>query len=85
MKSPVSTSRPVSVSSPVVARNALVLIAVVTTAAALVWLADILTPLAMAIFLMIVIDGVKRTIEERTPLPRRDTTSTPEVSRASRR
>ncbi|MDB5422014.1 MAG: family transporter, partial [Brevundimonas sp.] len=62
---------PVAVSSPVVARNALVLIAVVTAAAALVWLADILTPLAMAIFLMIMIDGVKRTIEEKTPLPRR--------------
>ena len=62
---------PLAVSSAVVSRNALVLIAVVTTAAALVWLADILTPLAMAIFLMIVIDGVKRTIEEKTPLPRR--------------
>ena len=62
---------PLAVSSAVVSRNALVLIAVVTTAAALVWLADILTPLAMAIFLMIVIDGLKRTIEEKTPLPRR--------------
>lgn len=62
---------PTAVPSPVVARNALVLIAVVVSAAALVWLADILTPLAMAIFLMIVIDGVKRAIEERTPLPRR--------------
>ncbi|NBB52956.1 AI-2E family transporter [Rhizobium sp. CRIBSB] len=65
MKTPVVTP------SPVVARNALVLIAVVATAAALVWLADILTPLAMAIFLLIVIDGVKRGIEDRTPLPRR--------------
>ena len=62
---------PLTVATPVVARNALVLIAVVTAAAALVWLSDILTPLAMAIFLMIVIDGVKRTIEEKTPLPRR--------------
>jgi AI-2 transport protein TqsA len=62
---------PVTVATPVVARNALVLIAVVVTAAALVWLSDILTPLAMAIFLMIVIDGVKRTIEDRTPLPHR--------------
>jgi len=62
---------PISVATPTVARNALVLIAVVTTAAALVWLADILTPLAMAIFLMIVIDGVKRYIDEKTPLPHR--------------
>ena len=62
---------PISVATPTVARNALVLIAVVATAAALVWLSDILTPLAMAIFLMIVIDGVKRTIEDRTPLPHR--------------
>jgi len=62
---------PIAVATPTVARNALVLIAVVATAAALVWLADILTPLAMAIFLMIVIDGVKRFIEEKTPLPNR--------------
>jgi predicted PurR-regulated permease PerM len=62
---------PISVATPTVSRNALVLIAVVTSAAALVWLSDILTPLAMAIFLMIVIDGVKRTIEEKTPLPHR--------------
>lgn len=62
---------PISVATPTVSRNALVLIAVVTCAAALVWLSDILTPLAMAIFLMIVIDGVKRTIEEKTPLPHR--------------
>ncbi|WGM46087.1 hypothetical protein KOAAANKH_00952 [Brevundimonas sp. NIBR10] len=62
---------PVVVPSPTVARNALVLIAVVVTAAALVWLSDILTPLAMAIFLLIVIDGVKRTIEQKTPLPHR--------------
>jgi predicted PurR-regulated permease PerM len=62
---------PVVTPDPVVARNAVVLIAVVATAAALVWLADILTPLAMAIFLMIVIDGVKRAIEVRTSLPRR--------------
>ena len=65
MKSPVVTP------NPVVARNAVVLIAVVVTAAALVWLADILTPLAMAIFLMIVVDGVKRAIETKTSLPRR--------------
>jgi AI-2 transport protein TqsA len=62
---------PITVATPVVARNALVLIAVVVTAAALVWLSDILTPLAMAIFLMIVIDGVKRAIEERTSVPHR--------------
>ena len=62
---------PISVATPTVSRNALVLIAVVTSAAALVWLSDILTPLAMAIFLMIVIDGVKRTIDEKTPLPHR--------------
>ena len=65
MKTPVYTP------SPVVARNAIVLVAVVATAAALVWLADILTPLAMAIFLLIVVDGVKRAIEEKTALPRR--------------
>lgn len=52
-------------------RNALAVIATVAAGAAVYWLRDILTPLAMAIFLLIMIDGVKRTIEARTPLPRR--------------
>lgn len=51
-----------------VARNALVLIAAVAGGAALYWLRDILTPLAMAIFLMIMIEGVKGFIEKRTAL-----------------
>jgi predicted PurR-regulated permease PerM len=41
----------------------------VATGAAVYWLRDILTPLAMAIFLLIAIDGVKRFIEARTPVP----------------
>lgn len=66
-----SMKTPAVISGPTVARNALVITAVVVTAAALVWLSDILTPLAMAIFLLIVIDGLKRGIEEKTPLPNR--------------
>lgn len=62
---------PLTVPTSSVARNALVLIAVVASGAALYWLRDILTPLAMAIFLMIMIDGVKRAIETRTPVPSR--------------
>ena len=60
------TAIPVPASA--VARNALVLLAAVAAGAALYWLRDILTPLALAIFLMIMIDGVKRTIEQRTAL-----------------
>ena len=60
---------PTVVPSNTVARNALVTLAVVAVGAALYWLRDILTPLAMAIFLMIMIDGVKRFIEDRTSLP----------------
>ncbi len=62
---------PISVPTSTVSRNALVLIAVVAGGAALYWLRGILTPLAMAIFLMIMIDGVKRGIENRTPVPGR--------------
>lgn len=51
--------------------HAVVIIAVVAAGAALYWLRDILTPLAMALFLMIMIDGVKRAIERRTPIPSR--------------
>jgi len=61
---------PIAVPTSTVARNALVTIAVVAGGAALYWLRDILTPLAMAIFLLIMIDGVKRFIEQRTRLPR---------------
>jgi len=62
---------PTSLPSSTVSRNALVLIAVVAAGAALYWLRGILTPLAMAIFLMIMIDGLKRGIETRTPVPGR--------------
>ena len=60
---------PISLPTSTVGRNAVVAIAVVAVGAAMYWLADILTPLAMAIFLMIMIDGVKRFIEARTPVP----------------
>lgn len=62
---------PLIIPTSTVSRNALVLIAVVAAGAALYWLREILTPLAMAIFLMIMIDGVKRSIEARTPVPSR--------------
>lgn len=62
---------PITVPTSTVARNALVMIAIVAGGAALYWLADILTPLAMAIFLLIMIDGVKRTVAARTPIPER--------------
>ena len=60
---------PITVPTSTVARNALVAVAVVAAGAAVYWLRDILTPLAMAIFLLIMIDGVKRFIEDRTPVP----------------
>lgn len=60
---------PIQIPTSSVARNAMVAIAVVAVGAAVYWMADILTPLAMAIFLLIMIDGVKRTIEQRTNLP----------------
>lgn len=47
------------------ARNALILIAVIASAAALKWLADILTPLALALFLMVMIDGCARVLKAR--------------------
>ncbi|RZJ27089.1 MAG: AI-2E family transporter [Brevundimonas sp.] len=60
---------PIAFPTSAVARNALVALAVVAVGAAVYWMADILTPLAMAIFLLIMIDGVKRFIERRTRLP----------------
>jgi predicted PurR-regulated permease PerM len=50
------------------ARNAQVLIAVILTGAALTWLAPILTPLALAVFLMLMIDALARDLQVRLPL-----------------
>lgn len=62
---------PLIIPTSTVSRNALVLIATIAAGAAVYWLRNILTPLAMAIFLMIMIDGVKRSIAARTPVPER--------------
>jgi Predicted permease len=63
--------QPMTLNTSSVARNALVLIACVAGGAAIYWLRDILTPLAMAIFLMIMIDGVRRVFERRLHLTSR--------------
>ena len=55
------------VSSSAIARNALVLLAVIASGATLFWLADILTPLALAMFLAVMIDGFARVLEHRLP------------------
>jgi predicted PurR-regulated permease PerM len=48
-------------------RNALVLIAVILTGAAMTWMAPILTPPALAIFLMLMIDAMARDLHSRLP------------------
>lgn len=48
-------------------RNALVLVATVVGCAALYWLKDILTPLAMAMFVMVMIDSFVRVLKRRLP------------------
>ena len=50
-----------------IARNALVIIAVILTGAALRWLADIITPLLLAIFLAVMVDGFSRVVRRRLP------------------
>jgi AI-2 transport protein TqsA len=49
------------------ARTALVIIAVVVSGAAFYWLNTILTPLALALFLMVMIDGFARALRRRLP------------------
>lgn len=61
-----TTPQPVQVSST--ARNALLIIAVVTACLALFLLRPILTPLALALFLMVIIDGLSRVLRNRTPI-----------------
>lgn len=50
-----------------VSRNALVILAVIAGGATLRWLSDILTPLALAIFLAVMIDGFARVLQTRLP------------------
>ena len=52
-------------------RNATVVIAAIACAAALYWLRDILTPLALAVFLAVMIDGFARVLSDHTPFPDR--------------
>src|SRR5260370_31020751 len=49
------------------ARNALVIIAVVVTGAAFHWMGAIITPLLLAIFLSVMVDGLSRVILARVP------------------
>lgn len=49
-------------------RNAQVVIAVIMAGAAMVWLAPILTPLALAVFLMLMIDAMARDLQGRVPV-----------------
>jgi predicted PurR-regulated permease PerM len=48
-------------------RNAIVVVAVVVVGAALYWLRGILTPFALAFFLLMMIDGLERLIQEKAP------------------
>ena len=56
-----------SLSPSNVARNALVFLAVIAGGATLYWLSPILTPLALAMFLAVMIDGFARALEHRLP------------------
>ncbi len=50
-----------------IARNAQVIVAVILGGLALRWLGDIVTPLLLAIFLTVMIDGLARLIRRRVP------------------
>jgi predicted PurR-regulated permease PerM len=56
-----------SISPSITGRNALVFLAVIAGAAALYWMRGILTPLAMAVFLAVMIDSFARVLVERVP------------------
>ena len=56
-----------AVPSPVTARNALVIVAVILTGATLRWMGGIITPLLLAVFLAVMVDGFGRQIRRRAP------------------
>ena len=51
-----------------VGRNAVVIVAAILSAYALFWMRGILTPLALALFLLAMVDGLAREIAHRAPL-----------------
>lgn len=57
---------PASAADPV-SRNALAILATIAAGAVLYLLSDILTPLALAIFLAVMIDGFARVLQARLP------------------
>jgi AI-2 transport protein TqsA len=59
------TTDPPALAAP--GRTALVVIAVILTGAAFYWLSGILTPLALAVFLMVMIDSLARVLTHRVP------------------
>jgi len=61
-------TKPAPAQASPTARNALVIIAVVTAGLALFLLRPILTPLALALFLMVIIDGLSRVLRRRISL-----------------
>ncbi len=50
-----------------ISRNALVIIAVILSGATLRWMADIITPLLLAMFLAVMVDAFSRVIRRRLP------------------
>lgn len=52
---------------PVTTRNAVVFLAVIAGGAALYWMQDILTPLALAVFLAVMVDSFARVLVARFP------------------
>lgn len=56
-----------TVPSSVATRNAVVFLAVIAGGAALLWMRDILTPLALAMFLAVMIDSFARVLTNRVP------------------
>lgn len=68
-----SAPRPLAAADPV-SRNALVILATIAAGVVLYVLADILTPLALAIFLALMVDGFARMLQSRLGAPERAAT-----------
>jgi predicted PurR-regulated permease PerM len=58
---------PAPASPPSTTRNAVVLLAVIASGATLYWMQDILTPLALAVFLAVMVDSFARVLTARVP------------------
>jgi AI-2 transport protein TqsA len=64
----IESAMPAAAPPPVTARNALVVVAVILSGATLRWMGGIISPLLLAVFMAVMVDGFARVIRRHVPI-----------------